>query len=294
MSLQKQPPRIALDWLERTIPRHLRESVLGDLEEEWRSRAAKRPRLASVWYCRHAAALALRLGWFDLTHKQPHRDGHPPRQGDGLMETLWNDVRFGARMLWRTPGFTLVAVLTLALGIGANTAIFSIVNAVLIKPLPLPESERLLSLNGLDPKGRPQFISFPDFADLQRQATLFEGFSAMVPQSANLTGRAEPTRVRGGFVSDNFFKISGVEVAMGRGFQRGDDDLGAPLVCVLQHETWQSLFEADPGILGKSIVINNTPYSVVGVLPRGFRFVFDEVEVWMPHHSWPVFVTGQL
>ena len=208
------------------------------------------------------------------------------------METLWNDARHGARMLSRTPGFTFVAVLTLALGLGANTAIFSLVNALLIRPLPLPDSERLVSLSGLDPKGRQQFISFPDFEDMQKQATLFEGFSAMVPQSANLTGRAEPTRVRGGFVSDNFFRVVGVDVAMGRGFQAGDDALGAPLVCVLQHETWQGLFGGDPGILGKSIVINNSPYTVVGILPRGFRFVFDEIEVWMPHHSWPVFAAA--
>ncbi|MBX7183998.1 MAG: ABC transporter permease [Vicinamibacteria bacterium] len=285
----EHPPRFALDWLENAVPGHLRESVIGDLEEEWRERARKNPTLAAFWYCRHAAVLALRLGWFDLTHRKPQRDGHRPRKGDGLMETLWNDARFGARMLWRTPGFTFVAILTLALGLGANTAIFSLVNALLIKPLPLPDSERLVSLNGLDPKGRQQFISFPDFEDMQQQATLFDGFAAMAPQSANLTGRAEPTRVRGGFVSDNFFKVIGVDVALGRGFQAGDDALGAPLVCVLQHETWQSLFGGDPGIVGKSIIVNNLSYTVVGVLPRGFRFVFDEVEVWMPHHSWPVF-----
>jgi len=286
-----RPPRFALDWLERTAPRHLRESVIGDLEEEWRARAAKGPILAAFWYCRHAGALALRLGWFDLVHKQ-HRDPHSPRKGNRLMETLWNDARYGARMLARTPGFALVAILTLALGLGANTAIFSVVNALLIKPLPLPESERLISLNGLDSKGRQQYLSFPDFEDLQKQATLFEGFSAMVPQSANLTGRPEPIRVRGGFVSDNFFKVVGVDVAMGRGFKPGDDALGAPLVCVLQHETWQGVFSGDPAILGKTIVVNNSPYTVVGILPRGFRFVFDEIEVWMPHHSWPVFSAG--
>ena len=210
------------------------------------------------------------------------------------METLWNDARHGIRMLSRTPGFTFVAILTLALGLGANAAIFSLVNALMIKPLPLPDAERLISLSGLNAKGEQQFISFPDFEDLQKQASLFEGFSAMVPQSANLTGRAEPQRVRGGFVSDNFFKVVGVDVAMGRGFLPGDDALGAPLVCVLQHETWQGVFGGDRAILGKSIVVNNSPYTVVGVLPRGFRFVFDEIEVWMPHHSWPVFSTGNI
>jgi predicted permease len=292
MKPNSRPPRFALDWLETTVPRHLRESVIGDLEEEWRVRASKGRAAAAIWYCRHAAALAFRLGWFDLVHKQSQSDGHAPRKGDGLMETLWNDARYGARMLSRTPGFTFIAILTLALGLGANAAIFSVVNALLIKPLPLPDSERLVSINGLDNRGRQQYISFPDFEDLQKQATRFEGLSAMVPQSVNLTGRAEPQRVRGGFVSDNFLKLVGVDVAMGRGFQAGDDALGAPLVCVLQHETWQTVFSADPAILGKSIVLNNAPFQVVGVLPRGFRFVFDEVEVWMPYHSWPPFSAG--
>jgi hypothetical protein len=285
-----KPPRFAVAWLEKTAPRHLAESVIGDLEEEWRVRVVKGRAAAALWYCAQALPLALRLGWFDLTHKQ-HRDGHHPRKGDSLMETLWNDARYGARMLARTPGFTFVAILTLALGLGANAAIFSVVNALLIKPLPLPESERLVSLNGMDSRGRQQYISYPDFEDLRKQATLFEGFSGVVPQSANLTGRPEPIRVRGGFVSDNFFKVVGVDVAMGRGFQPGDDALGAPLVAVLQHETWQGVFGGDPGILGRTIVVNNSPYTVVGILPRGFQFVYDSIEVWMPYHSWPPFST---
>src|SRR6185436_11481056 len=87
-------------------------------------------------------------------------------------------------------------------------------------------------------------------------------------------------------------KLVGVDVAMGRGFKQGDDAVGAPLVCVLQHETWQNVFGSDPAILGKAIVLNNAPHTVVGVLPKGFRFVYDEVEVWMPHHSWPPFSSG--
>ncbi|MBK5257058.1 MAG: ABC transporter permease [Vicinamibacteria bacterium] len=292
MSGLPQPPYFAIEWLKASVPRHLLESVIGDLEEEWRRRAITSPRLATLWYCRHAAAVAVRLGWFDLVHKQPRRDGHPARQGDGLMETLWNDARYGARMLSRTPGFTFVAVLTLALGIGANTAIFSVVNALLIKPLPLPDSERLVSVSGVDAKGRSQFVSFPDFEDLQKQSRLFEGFTAMVPQSVNLTGGSEPQRVRGGFVSDNFFGLVGVDPEQGRGFRAGDDDLAAEPVCVLQHEAWQNVFSGDPKIVGKAIVLNNAPFTVVGVLPRGFRFPFDDVEVWMPHHTWPVFKTA--
>ena len=292
MSLRESPPRFALDWLERAAPRHLRDSVMGDLEEEWRARVARGPLRAAIWFSFHAARLSLRLSWFDFTHKQLRDGGHPPRKGDGFMETLWNDARFGARMLARTPGFTIVAVLTLALGIGANAAIFSIVNTLMIKPLPLPDSERLVSILSADSSGRQQFLSFPDFEDLQKQTKVFEGFSAMVPQSVNLTGRPEPTRVRGGFVSDNFFTLLGVSVSEGRAFQPGDDVIGAPNVVVLQHEAWQTTFSGDPAIVGKSIVLNNQPFTVVGILPRGFRFPFDETEVWMPHHTWPPFSAG--
>lgn len=208
------------------------------------------------------------------------------------METLWNDLRYGTRMLLRTPAFTIVAILTLGLGIGANTAIFSVVNTLLIKPLPLPDSERLVSTIGMNKQGRRQFISFPDFQDFQKQTQLFEGFSAWVPQSVNLTGQVEPQRVRGGFVSDNFFQVLGVEPALGRGFRAGEDTPGAELVCVLQYETWQKLFGGDPGLLGKSLTLNNRPYTVVGVMPQGFKFPADEIELWMPHHSWPVFAAN--
>ncbi|MGH9818137.1 MAG: ABC transporter permease, partial [Candidatus Acidiferrales bacterium] len=106
----------------------------------------------------------------------------------------------------------------------------------------------------------------------------------------NLTGRDEPQRVRGGFVSDNFFKLVGVEPAIGRGFTPGvDDEEGAERVCIVQHETWQGLFGGDPNFLGKTLVLNNEPFTVVGIMPPGFRFPFDEIEVWMPHHTWPVF-----
>ncbi len=206
------------------------------------------------------------------------------------METFWNDVRYGARMLLKTPMFTFVAVLTLALGIGANTAIFSVVNAVVLQPLPLPDSDRLFTGIGLNKEGRQQYFSYADFEDLRASANLVEAYSAFVPQSVNLTGRDEPQRVRGGFVSDNFFKVVGVEPAIGRGFLPGKDDAeGTENVCIVQHETWQGLFGGDPKLLGKSLILNNEPFTVVGILPPGFRFPFDEIEVWMPHHTWPPF-----
>jgi len=175
-----QPPRFALRMLDVAMPDRLREAVVGDLEEEWRAAIDSRalPSECVVLRPGRRGGVPARSPQHFSEQQQARRD--PRRKGDGLMETLWNDVRYGARMLMRTPGFTFVAILTLALGLGANTAIFSIVNALLIKPLPLPDSERLLSVNGLDAKGRQQYLSFPDFEDLQKQATLFDGFSAMV------------------------------------------------------------------------------------------------------------------
>jgi putative ABC transport system permease protein len=290
MNRSPAPPRLALWLLRVSAAPRLRDTVAGDLLEEW---AGRRPS-TQAWFWMQSLALAVRFlrerasgalrgparGWSAVTTSK----------GDGPMETFWNDARYGLRMLTKSPAFTLVAVLTLALGIGANTAIFSVVNAVILQPLPLPDSDRLFTGIGLDAQGRPQYFSYADFEDLRASANLIEAYSAFVPQSVNLTGREEPQRVRGGFVSDNFFQMLGVAPAIGRGFIPGQDDVeGAENVCVVQHETWQGLFGGDPNLLGKTLILNNEPFTVVGILPAGFRFPFDEVEVWMPHHTWPVY-----
>jgi predicted permease len=284
VSTRNQPPALALWLLRRGLPRELAESVIGDLEEERIALGAGR-----AWFWARTLDVTLGYRW--------HRGPAPTRprerkrsRGDGPMESLLRNVRHAARGLLRAPAFTCVAVLTLALGIGATAAVFSVVNAVLIRPLPLPEAERLVSIVGVDKEGRRQYLSLPDFEDVRRQAKLFDGFTAFVPQSVNLTGRAEPQRVRGGFVSDNFFELVGVRPAVGRGFLPGVDDAeGAPRVCVVQDETWQGVFGGAPDLLGRTIVLNNEPFTVVGIMPKGFRFPFDEVEVWMPHHTWPVY-----
>ncbi len=202
------------------------------------------------------------------------------------------DVRHSARLFARRPLLAATVVATLALGIGGNAAIFSVVNALLLQPLPLPEPERLLVVTGHDREGREGYLSYPDFQDLVKGASLAQGFTAFVPQSVNLTGRAEPERVRGGFVSESFFDVVGVAPFQGRGFRAGEDGLGAAGVCVLNHDAWQRVFAGDPGVIGREIVLNNASFSVVGILPAGFRFPFDEVEVWIPFHHWPVFAAN--
>ncbi|MGH9793484.1 MAG: ABC transporter permease [Candidatus Acidiferrales bacterium] len=284
------PPTVLLWLLRRCVPPRLRETVIGDLEEERRAAGG-----GMVWLATRSVPIAARCLAERARHRLHGRRGEwrwnfHQREGDGIMETLWGDVRYGARMLLKAPLFTAVAVLTLALGIGANTAIFSVVNAVVLQPLPLPDSDQLVSGAARNQQGQLQWFSYPDFQDLRAAATLLEGYSAFVGQSVNLTGRDEPQRVRGGFVSDNFFKLIGVEPAIGRGFTPGvDDEEGAERVCIVQHETWQGLFGGDQNFLGKTLVLNNEPFTVVGIMPPGFRFPFDEIEVWMPHHTWPVF-----
>lgn len=273
----------ALRWI---LPEHLKDSVLGDLEEEQRSCGG-----GKFWLFQHCFFIFLHFAWNQAKHGMYWQDSHrnsTHRKGDTFMQSFANNFRFALRMLLKTPLFTAVAAATLALGLGANTAIFSIVNALLIKPLPLPHSEQLVFLAGFNKDGVQQYISWPDFKDLNARTHVFEGFTAIVTQSVNLTGRTEPQRVRGGFVTDNFFQIVGVQPGSGRGFTPSKDDLeGAEGVCIVQYDTLKNVFEGDPSLLGKSIILNNEPFTIIGIMPQTFQFPIDEVEVWIPYHYWP-------
>jgi len=199
------------------------------------------------------------------------------------MGALLQDVRYGLRMLAKRPAFTAIAVLTLALGIGANTAVFSVVNAVLLRPLPLPDSRCLMVLyNKDDPSGQSWAVSYPDFLDWQRETKSFQVLSTFVPLSVNLSGREQPVRVRGGFVSANFFSLAGVQPSLGRSFREAEDAPGAPRVAVINYSMWQGLLGGDPQILGKSLTLNGEVFSIVGVMPKSFRFPVDSCEVWLP------------
>ena len=152
------------------------------------------------------------------------------------MHTLIQDITYGLRVLFNKPGFTLVAVLTLALGIGANTAIFSVVNAVLLKPLAFDEPDQLVIVPTTTPRTQRGSVSYPDLLDWREQNTLFEGLSAWIPQSVNLTDVEEPIRVRGGFVSHDFFDILRVQPALGRGFLPKEGQIGSGYVAVIKYE----------------------------------------------------------
>jgi predicted permease len=206
------------------------------------------------------------------------------------MGTLMQDLRYALRMLMKKPGFSFIVVLILALGIGANTAIFSVVNAVLLRPLPYRNPERLVTVFETGSDGKRDVMSYPNFEDYRAQNKVFEHLSAWAAQSVNLTGVERPDRVRGGFVSANFFQLLDVQPALGRTFASGEDKVGGgERVAVLNHELWQKRFGGDPNLIGKSLKLNGEPFTVVGIMPEHFKFPIDEVEIWLPYQYFPPF-----
>lgn len=195
-------------------------------------------------------------------------------RGGGFVEILRQDLRYGVRMLLKHPGFTFVAVLTLALGIGVNTALFSVVNAVLLRPLPYAEPERLVQVYEANAQqGYERFsFSLANFVDHRDQQTGFEQMSAYFRRDANLTGAGEPERVQVAVVSASFFPLLRVQPLLGRGFLTEEGTLGKHRVAVLSYGLWQRRFGADPGILNQPVTLSGNVYTVVGVLPADFQF----------------------
>ena len=196
------------------------------------------------------------------------------------VENFLQDVRYGLRQLRRSPGFAAVAVLTLALGIGANTAIFSILNALLLRELPVPEPERVVRFSSGS-------FSYPDYVDFRDQSSAFEGLCGdyEIPVMANLSSSHAPERVMGTLVTGNFFSTLGVKLALGRGFLPGDDRLSdAKSVVILSHRFWRRRFGADQGIVGKTLRLNNVSYTIVGVTSPDFQGVFFGLapDFWAP------------
>ncbi len=200
------------------------------------------------------------------------------------LETLWQDLRYGVRTLRKSPGFTTVAVLSLALGIGANTAIFSVVNAVLLKPLPYDEPDRLIQVWGTNTQAgiNTSVVSVPNFIDWQNQNQSFEHLAAYTFSAFTLTGKDEPEQIRSGKVSASLFDLLRVKPIIGRGFLREEDKHGGERVVVVSHGLWQRRFGADPDLVGQTLTLNNQSYTVVGIMPERFDFP-GEVEMWTPN-----------
>jgi predicted permease len=204
------------------------------------------------------------------------------------METFWQDLRYGARMLLKKPGFTLIAALTLALGIGANTAIFSVVNATLIRALPYHNPNRLVMLFATSADGQRDAMSIQEMREFQAQSQSLEDLTGFISQSVNLTGGERPDRVRGAYVAANFFRVFDLKPVVGRTFAAGEDGQGAEKVAVVNEKLWRERLGGDPNLTGKKLILNGAPFSVIGVVPANFKQPLDsDVEVWMGAAAFP-------
>ncbi len=240
---------------------------------------------------RHAAHL--KLGNPTLVREEIYR-----MNSVGFLEILWHDVRFGWRMLRKNPGFATIAVLTLALGIGANTAIFSVVNATLIRPLPYPNASRLVMVwETKRTEQEKQNVTSPaTFLNWQQHNTVFEGMAICFNDTGILTGGGAPEQIAMQDVGPNLFSLLGVNAMMGRVFVPAQDGAeGADKVALLSFELWQRRYGSDPDILGRKVLIDGTPRTVIGVMPRGFQFFVKQQSFYQkPPEMWvPMILSGQ-
>ncbi len=201
----------------------------------------------------------------------PMAEAYRDRRGLPWLETLWQDIRFGIRMLKKSPGATAAAIIALALGIGANTAIFSVVNAVLLHPLPYRDASKLVWVTSFVPKYNEAIVVHPDYFAWRSQSHSFEDVAAMTSADRTLTGAGEPVQLSGVRVSASIFHVLGVEPALGRGFLTEEDRVHGTHVVILSDALWKERFGGDPKVIGRLIAFNGEGYTVVGILPRQFE-----------------------
>jgi putative ABC transport system permease protein len=227
----------------------------------------------------------IQLGGVEQT-KENYRD----RRGLPWLETLPQDIRFGLRMLRKNPGFTAVAILTLTLGIGVNVAIFSVIDATLLNPIPLPQPDRLVSIFATWPSFNHAAFSYPNFLDIQRETRSLSGVAGWRVDWFSLTGAGEPEQLHGKMISSNLFSLLGIRPVLGRTFRPEEDRLGAAPVAILSAGLWKRRFGARRDIIGQSIELNGKDYTIVGVIPADLHFLrfqdsfFDDV--FVPVGQW--------
>lgn len=202
---------------------------------------------------------------------------------------MLQDWRYAARTLLKNPGFTAVVVLTLAVGIGANAALFSLVNGVLLNPLPYPEPERLVSIHQSKPNFMTGAIPYPNFLDLQKENQTFQAMALSRPYGFTLFGAGEPERIDAQLVTADFFSLLGVKAVLGRTFAAGEDERGAEPVVLISEELWQRKFASAPDVLNKSITLDDRSYAIVGVIPSSFHLrvtLFQSSDLYVPIGQW--------
>jgi putative ABC transport system permease protein len=257
----------------RRAERELQEEIDAHLEMETKEKIADGLSREEARYAAHRAFGSVSLATEDSR----------AWWGFGMLGELSQDLRYGARMLMKKPGFTLVAVLTLALGIGATTAIFSVVNAVLLRSLPYRDPDRLMLLGHRgEEQGTVTFNATPpDFLEWRDQSNVFEQIAAYRSDTADLIFNGEPEELIAGIVSANLFVTLGVSPALGRAFTPEEDQAGGPLAVILSDGLWRRRFGGDPRVIGRAITVGDQSRTVVGIMPPGFRFP-EESELWLP------------
>jgi hypothetical protein len=234
--------------------------------------------------------------------------GHDGRYMEGAMRSLLQDFRYALRHLRRSPGFTLAAVLTLAVGIGATTAVFSIVEGVLLRPLPFPGWWRPPIVEGVDYGGDPPGVTAPGTRIYMRDTSAFSSLGSYQPSTYELSGLGDPMQIGAARLSASMFTVLGVSPLIGRPFTQQEDDLTVP-VTVLSYQMWRSRFHGDANIVGKKILLDRKPYQIIGVMPRDFEFPLvpgqlNRGELWVPmslthdevqgQGGWAFYMVGRL
>jgi predicted permease len=273
-----------MSWVNRLLGKRKREE---ELEEEVRSHLemAARERIERGATAVEAEQAARRdFGNVELV-KEVTRDVWEW----GSLERLMLDLRFGVRMMAKAPGFAVVAILTLALGIGANTALFSVVNSVLLNPLPYPEPEKLVTLHESKPNFEAGSISFPNFRDWRKENTSFSMMGISRGYSFSLTDAGEAEQVRAQFISTDFLPMLGVKPVIGRLFEEGEDEFGASPIVLISVGFWSRKFASAPDVLGKALTLDGRGYTIVGVVPANFNLQvggFRPSELYVPIAQW--------
>jgi predicted permease len=282
-------------WVQRLLLRRLPpgpvgQSIVGDLHEEFTAdRTTGGSMRALVRYLRNALSVGLRFRGRSRRGLTPQRSPEGPRAG--LTGTFCHDVRVAARLLYRRPGLTAIAVLSLGLGIGANASIFTLVDTILLKPLPYPRAEELVGVFRIDPQvtgANPDVsrlaglyaVPYEVQRDWIQMSSVFAAAGAYATGEGTLLESGGPTSVRASLMTSGAFAALGIAPALGRSFLPEDDQVGAPPVVILSQGLWQSQFGADSGVVGRDVVIDGTAYRVVGVMPSGFAFPNPRIRLW--------------
>jgi putative ABC transport system permease protein len=229
-------------------------------------------------------AEARRAALIELGGREQVKEKVRESRAGHYLETIWQDLRYGLQMMRRNPGFACVAILTLALGIGANTAIFSVVNAVLLKPLPYSDPQRLVWIAEVF-RGGAEMNSTADYIHFQEQSKTLDHLAAFTSGRVDLTGRGEPERLDSVRATATLFPAFGVAPQLGRAFTPEEDRPGGAPVVILSHAFWQRRFGGDPGVVGQSLTLNGRDRQVIGVMPPGFKFI-HKADVLLPRYGW--------